>query len=50
MLRKEDWMEIKELGEKGVYKKDIVEEMGVYLKTVTRVLEGHTFIDGEFQE
>lgn len=38
MLRKEDWMEIKELVEKGVYKKDIAEELGVHPKTVTRAL------------
>ena len=38
MLRKEDWMEIKELAEKGIYKKDIAEELGVSPKTVTRAL------------
>ncbi len=38
MLKKEDWMEIKELVEKGVYKKDIAEELGVHPKTVTRAV------------
>ena len=38
MLKKEDWMQIKELVEKGVYKKDIAEELGVHPKTVTRAL------------
>lgn len=38
MLRKEDWMRIKELAEKGIYKKDIAEEMGVSPKTITRAL------------
>lgn len=38
MLKKEDWMEIKALVEKGVYKKDIAEELGVHPKTVTRGL------------
>ncbi len=38
MLKKEDWMEIKALVEKGVYKKDIAEEFGVHPKTVTRAL------------
>lgn len=38
MLRKEGWMEIKELAEKGIYKKDIAEELGVSPKTITRAL------------
>ncbi|MEN6317455.1 MAG: IS21 family transposase [Syntrophaceae bacterium] len=38
MLKKEDWMEIKALVEKGVYKKDIAEELGVHPKTVSRAL------------
>lgn len=38
MLRKEDWMEIKALVEKGVYKKDIAEELGVHPKTISRAL------------
>lgn len=38
MLRKEDWMDIKALAEKGVYQKDIAYELGVHPKTVSRAL------------
>jgi transposase len=38
MLRKEDWMDIKGLAEKGVYQKDIAYELGVHPKTVSRAL------------
>lgn len=47
MLRKEDWMQIKELVEKGVYKKDIAEELGVNPKTVTRALTRGSAPSGE---
>lgn len=39
MLRKEDWMEIKALAERGVYQKDIAEQLGVHPKTVRRALK-----------
>lgn len=39
MLSKEDWMEIKAQVEKGVYLKDIAEELGVHPKTVSRALQ-----------
>jgi len=38
MLRKEDWMEIKEQAEKGMYQKDIAEQLGVHPKTVRRAI------------
>lgn len=38
MLKKEDWMDIKALAEKGVYQKDIAYELGVHPKTVSRAL------------
>lgn len=38
MLRKEDWMEIKEQAERGMYQKDIAEQLGVHPKTVRRAL------------
>lgn len=38
MLRKEDWMEIKEQAERGMYQKDIAEQLGVHPKTVGRAL------------
>ncbi len=38
MLKKEDWMEIKALVEKGVHKKDVAEELGVHPKTISRAL------------
>jgi Trp operon repressor len=36
MLRKEDWMYIKAQVEKGVYQRDIAEEVGVSPKTISR--------------
>jgi IS30 family transposase len=36
MLSKEDWMEIKAQTEKGVYMKDIAQELGVHPKTGSR--------------
>ena len=39
MLRKEDWMDIKTLAEKGVYQKDIAHELGLHPKTVSRALK-----------
>jgi transposase len=39
MLRKEDWMEIKALVERGMYQKDIAEQLGVHPKTVRRALK-----------
>ncbi|HBD06729.1 MAG TPA: IS21 family transposase [Syntrophobacteraceae bacterium] len=39
MLSKEDWMEIKAQAEKGVYLKDIAQELGVHPKTVSRALQ-----------
>jgi transposase len=38
MLKKEDWMEIRAQVEKGVYKKDIAESLGVHPKTISRAL------------
>lgn len=38
MLRKEDWMDIKEQVEKGMYQKDIAERLGVSQRTVQRAL------------
>jgi len=39
MLSKEDFLMIKQLHERGVYKKDIAEELGVHPKTVSRALK-----------
>ena len=39
MLRKEDWIMIKALHERGVYQKDIAEQLGVHPKTVSRALK-----------
>lgn len=39
MLRKEDFMEIQALASRGVYQKDIAEELGVHPKTVSRALK-----------
>jgi len=39
MLKKGDWMYIKAQIERGVYKKDIAEELGVHPRTVSRALE-----------
>ena len=38
MIRKEDYMKIQVLAERGVYQKDIAEELGVHPKTVSRAL------------
>ena len=39
MLRKEDFAVIKALNERGVYQKDIAEQLGVHPKTVRRALQ-----------
>jgi len=39
MLNREDFMMIKALSERGVYQKDIAEELGVHPKTVSRALK-----------
>jgi transposase len=39
MLNQEDYMKIKVLSERGVYQKDIAEELGVHPKTVSRALK-----------
>ncbi len=39
MIRREDWMEIKTLADKGVYQKDIAAQLGIHPKTVTRALK-----------
>lgn len=39
MLSKEDFMKIKALSERGVYQKDIAEQLGVHPKTVSRALK-----------
>lgn len=39
MLRKEDFAVIKALSERGVYQKDIADQLGVHPKTVRRALE-----------
>jgi IS30 family transposase len=39
MLTKEDWREIKAQTEKGVYLKDIAQELGVHPKTLGRALK-----------
>ena len=38
MLKKEDWMDIREQLEKGFYQKDIANRLGVHPKTVSYVL------------
>jgi hypothetical protein len=38
MLKKEDWLEIRAEAEKGVYKKDITEQLGIHPKTISRAL------------
>ena len=39
MLRKEDFAVIKSLNNRGVFLKDIAEELGVHPKTVSRALK-----------
>lgn len=39
MLKKEDWMFIKAQVEKGVYQKDIAQELGVHPKTISRAVK-----------
>ena len=39
MLKKEDWVEIRTQVERGVYKKDVAEQLGVHPRTVSRALE-----------
>ena len=39
MLKKGDWMDIRALVEKGMYQKDIAEQLGVHPKTVRRALQ-----------
>jgi transposase len=39
MLSKEDFMQIKALSERGVYQKDIAEQLGVHPRTVSRALK-----------
>lgn len=39
MIRREDYMKIEVLAERGVYQKDIAEEVGVHPKTVSRALK-----------
>ena len=39
MLRQEDFAVIKALQERGVYQKDIAEQLGVHPKTVSRALK-----------
>jgi transposase len=39
MLNREDYMKIEVLSERGVYQKDIAEELGVHPKTVSRALK-----------
>lgn len=38
MIRKEDYMKIQVLADRGVYQKDIAEELGIHPKTVSRAL------------
>lgn len=38
MLKKEDWMEIKALIERGMYQKDIAKELGVHPRTIRRAI------------
>ena len=42
MLSKEDFAVIKALNRRGVYQKDIAEQLGVHPKTVSRVLKRGT--------
>lgn len=39
MLRREDWVEIEAQAKRGVYQKDIAEELGVHPRTVRRALK-----------
>jgi len=39
MLKQEDYMVIKTLKKRGVYNKDIAEELGVHPRTVSRALK-----------
>jgi transposase len=39
MIRKEDYMKIQVLHERGMYQKDIAEELGIHPKTVSRALK-----------
>jgi transposase len=39
MIRKEDWMDIKVQIERGMYQKDIADELGVHPKTISRALK-----------
>jgi transposase len=39
MLKKGDWMDIRTLVEKGMYQKDIAEQLGVHPRTVRRALQ-----------
>lgn len=39
MLEKGDWMDIRALVEKGMYQKDIAEQLGVHPRTVRRALQ-----------
>ena len=39
MLTQEDYWMIKELHERGMYRKDIADRIGVHLKTITRALK-----------
>jgi IS30 family transposase len=49
MLRKEDIAVIKSLHRRGVFVKDIAEELGVHPKTVSRVLKNDPNPDRERQ-
>ena len=39
MIRKEDFVVMKALNQRGIYQKDIAEELGVSPKTVSRALK-----------
>jgi IS30 family transposase len=39
MLNKEDWMQIQAQIQKGVYQKDIAQQLGVHPKTVARAVK-----------
>jgi len=39
MIRKEDWMDIKAKIERGMYQKDVADELGIHPKTVSRALK-----------
>ena len=39
MIRKEDWLMIKAMSERGVYQKEIAEEVGVHPRTIRRALQ-----------